>query len=180
VTAQLEVVVVELATTVAKMVTLRRTARIPRKLLAVIVMLKVMSLRSAHFQETILASNAKTARKWATPRSVVKLFWSPMRMVVLAMERASEEMAGTALILVVMVMVLSLLLLLLAETTGVPQGSQPLEVVKAGNPLKLLLPDGKFLFVVSLLPICHFRGLEYGTGESFAFDRGRWGFAEIC
>jgi hypothetical protein len=170
VTAQLEVVVVELATIAAKRATPRRTAQTPRKLLAVTVMLKVMSLRSAHFQETILASNAKTVRKWATPRSVVKLLWSPMRMAVLATERAREVMADTAVIPVVIVMVLSLLLLpLLAETTGVPRVSQ-LEVVKAGNPPKLLLPDGKILIVASLLSICHFRGLEYGTGESFAFD----------
>jgi hypothetical protein len=169
VTAQLEVVVVELATIAAKRATPRKTAQTPRKLLAVTVMLKVMSLRSAHFQETILASNAKTVRKWATPRSVVKLLWSPMRMVVLATERAREVMADTAVILVLMVMVLSLLLLLLAETTGVPRVSQ-LEVEKAGNLPKLLLLDGKILLVVPLLSICHFRGLEYGTGESFAFD----------
>jgi hypothetical protein len=169
VTAQLEVVAVELATIAAKRGTPRRTARTPRRLLAVTVMLKAMSLRSAHFQETILASNAKTVRKWATPRSVVKLLWSPMRMVVLATERAREVMADTAVILVVMVMVLSLLLLLLAETTGVPRVSQ-LEVVKAGNLPKLLLPDGKILIVVSLLSICHSRGLEYGASESFAFD----------
>jgi hypothetical protein len=169
VTAQLAVVVVELATIAAKRGTPRRTAQTPRKLLAVTVMLKVMSLRSAHFQETILASSAKTVRKWATPRSVAKLLWSPMRMVVLAIERAREVIAGTVVILVVMVMVLILLLLLPAERTGDPRVSQ-LEVVKAGSPPKLLLPDGKILFVLSLLSICHFRGLEYGSGGSFAFD----------
>ena len=95
-TAQLEVVVVELATIAAKRATPRKTAQTPRKLLAVTVMLKVMSLRSAHFQETILASNAKTVRKWATLRSVAKLLWSPMRMVVLATERVREVTADTA------------------------------------------------------------------------------------
>jgi hypothetical protein len=161
--------VVEHATTVVKTVTLRKTVQTPRKLLAVTVMLKVMSLRSAHFQEITLASNAKTARKWATPRSVVRLLWSPMRMVVLAMERAREAMADTAVLLVVMVMVLSLLLLLLAETTGAPRGSQQLEVVKAGKPPKPVLSDGKFCLQFPSFQLS-IRGLEYGTGESFAFD----------
>jgi hypothetical protein len=179
VTAQLEVVVVELATIAAKRATPRKTAQTPRELLAVTVMLKVMSLRSAHFQETILASNAKTVRKWATLRSVAKLLWSPMRMVVLATERVREVTADTAGILVAIVMVLSLLLLLLAETTGVPRVSQ-LEVVKAGNPPKLLLPDGRVLVVVSFLQFAAFVVLRMGQASRLLLIAGLRGFSEIC
>ena len=76
-------------------------------------------------------------------------------------------------------MVLSLLLLLLAETTGVPRVSQ-LEVVKAGNPPKLLLPDGRVLVVVSFLQFAAFVVLRMGQASRLLLIAGLRGFSEIC
>jgi hypothetical protein len=55
--------VAELAAIAGKRATPRRTVQAPRKLRSVTVMLKVMYLRSAHFQETIPEPSARIARK---------------------------------------------------------------------------------------------------------------------
>jgi hypothetical protein len=164
-------VVEELATIAAKRVTPRRTVPIPRRLLAVIVMPKAMSLRSAHFLETILESSVKIARKWVTPRSVVKLLWFLMMMLVPDMGLARQVMAYTAVILVVIAIVPSPLLLLLGETTGVPRESH-LEVAKAGALPKLLLPGGKFLIIVASFQFANFLVVSMGQSSRLILRTG--------